>query len=204
MNRFSVRNRMSQVQLAALSGVLEEEFYRERDRELLDFLESDTSETSVRQRLSDVSGILDTKVLDDLTRLGITVESFTALMLLPLVRIAWADGWIQEDERAAILKAAEAENILKGTANYQLLDGWLFERPESKLLEAWTEYAKAVSRTLDTASLEALRKSTLERVHRIADTSGGILGLGIGNRITKNEELALLDIERAFAKQASE
>jgi hypothetical protein len=188
---------MSNVRLQALSSVLEEEFYRDRDRELLEFLKQGPEEGAL-ENLRGISGIQDSKVLQQLVDAGIQFEAFTALMLLPLVRVAWADGWIQEDERQAILKAAEAENILPRSANFQLLDGWLFERPEPKLFEAWTEYAKAMSKELDPSSVAAIKQSTLERARRIADTSGGILGLGVGNRITKNEELAILDIERAF------
>jgi hypothetical protein len=188
---------MTNVRLQALSSILEEEFYRERDRELLEFLNAGP-EDDVLEKLRGVSGIQDTRVLQNLVNLGIKCEAFAALMLLPMVRVAWADGWIQEDERQAILKAAESENIVPGSPNFQLLDGWLFERPEPKLFEAWTEYAKAISKELDPASASTIKQTALDRARRIADTSGGILGLGIGNRITKNEELALLDIERAF------
>jgi hypothetical protein len=191
---------MSQIRLTALSEILEEQFFREHDQELLEFLRSDTEQESIREKLSQLSGITDHRVLDELQRLGVTVESFTALMLLPLVRIAWADGWIQEDERLAILKAAKSEGIEERTPNFLLLERWLLERPEVKLYTAWEEYARAVTKELDMVSLETIKHRTLELARRIADTSGGMLGLGLGNRITKNEEMALLDLARAFER----
>ena len=190
---------MSQDLLAAKSRVLENSFFRERDLGLLAYLRSQTDQT--RNQLAEISKIHDIKVLDDLIRVGITAESFTALSLLPLVRIAWADAEIQDSERAAILQAAETEGISKDSTNYQLLKGWLDDRPDPTLLEAWREYAVELAKELDEASLAAVRRITMDRARRIAELTGGILGLS--HEISKEEERALIDLARAFEKPNS-
>jgi hypothetical protein len=190
---------MSQDLLAAKSRALENSFFRERDLGLLAYLRSQTDQT--RNQLAEISKIHDIKVLDDLIRVGITAESFTALSLLPLVRIAWADAEIQDSERAAILQAAETEGISKDSTNYQLLKGWLDDRPDPTLLEAWREYAVELAKELDEASLAEVRRITMDRARRIAELTGGILGLS--HEISKEEERALIDLARAFEKPNS-
>lgn len=190
---------MSQDLLAAKSRALENSFFRERDLGLLAYLRSQTDQT--RNQLAEISKIHDIKVLDDLIRVGITAESFTALSLLPLVRIAWADAEIQDSERAAILQAAETEGISKDSTNYQLLKGWLDDRPDPTLLEAWREYAVELAKELDEASLAEVRRITMDRARRIAEMTGGILGLS--HEISKEEERALIDLARAFDKPSS-
>ena len=193
--------------LAEKSRVLEEQFFRERDLELLEYLRSQaveneqqtkSSELQLRNQLEEIAPIDEIEVLDELIRVGITAESFVALTLVPLVRVAWADGAIQDRERDAILQAAAAEGITVDSANYRLLEGWLDERPEPALLEAWRDYVMAIARDLDAVSLAAIRRITMDRARRIADLSGGILGLV--NRISKEEDLALIDLARAFDK----
>ena len=190
---------MSQDLLAAKSRALENSFFRERDLGLLAYLRSQTDQT--RNQLAEIAKIHDIKVLDDLIRVGITAESFTALSLLPLVRIAWADAEIQDSERAAILQAAETEGISKDSTNYQLLKGWLDDRPDPTLLEAWREYAVELAKELDEASLAEVRRITMDRARRIAELTGGILGLS--HEISKEEERALIDLARAFDKPNS-
>lgn len=190
---------MSQDLLAAKSRVLENSFFRERDLGLLAYLRSQADQT--RNQLAEISKIHDLKVLDDLIRVGITAESFTALSLLPLVRIAWADAEIQDSERVAILQAAETEGISKDSTNYQLLKGWLDDRPDPTLLEAWREYAVELAKELDDASLAEVRRITMDRARRIAELTGGILGLS--HEISKEEERALIDLARAFDKPNS-
>src|SRR5690606_12231677 len=124
--------------------------------------------------------------------------SFIALGLYPLVRVAWADGSVSEAERDAVLRAAADEGIAEDTPNYQLLQGWLEDCPDSALQEAWQNYARALAQELDATHLATVRNSMLQRARQVADAAGGFLGLG--NRISKAEELALLDLAHAFDK----
>jgi len=189
---------MSQDLLIDISRALEEKFYREKDAELLEYLRSQSDQELVRTELGKASKIADPNLLDDLIRIGVTVESFTAFSLIPLVRIAWADGEVAELERAAILRAAELEQIAPDSASFRLLDGWLKEGPQPIMLDTWRSYARALAKELDAASLATLKNTTLEQARRVAQAAGGFLGLG--NRISKNEELALQDLAYAFDK----
>lgn len=186
--------------LSDISHALDEKFYRAQDAALLEYLRSQADHDQRRVQLAEISQIEDVEVLNSLIKVGVTAESFTALSLYPLVRVAWADGKIDESEREAVLRAAAAEGISVGSKNYQLLQGWLEDRPDAALQEAWQNYARGLARELDAASLAVVRNTTLARVRQVAEAAGGILGLG--NRVSKNEELALQDLAHAFDKPA--
>ena len=80
----------------------------------------------------------------------------------------------------------------------RLLNRWLEERPTEKILDAWRNYAQALARELDEASLEVFRQSTLGRARRVANASGGIFGLG--EKISDNERHVLHDLANALTK----
>lgn len=189
---------MSQDLLVDISRALKEKFFRDKDAALLEYLRSEGNEAKLRTHLAEVSHIHDAAVLDELIRIGVNAESFTAFSLVPLVRVAWSDGEVVDSEREAILKAAEGEGIENTSANYKLLEGWLDNGPEADLLDAWHHYARALARELDDKSLETIRQTTVGRARRIAQSAGGILGFG--NRISKNEERSMFDLAHAFDK----
>ena len=177
-------------------------FFADRDQELLEFLDQvQLGEQQQRQdALQQAAGVKDPEVLARLERLGVGPSAMTAFALLPLVRLAWADTKVSQGEFAALLKASEEDGIVYGTPSYRLLSRWLDERPSESMVEAWIAYAEALSRELDESSLEVLRQATIERAKRIAEASGGILGLG--DRTSHDERNALLDLQRALTKQA--
>lgn len=184
--------------LADISRSLDENFYREKDIALLEYLRSQAEEDNRRAKIAEITQIDDVTVLESLIQVGVTAESFIAFSLYPLVRVAWADGQIAERERDAVLRAAADEGISVDTANYRLLQGWLEDCPGSALQESWQNYARALARELDATNLATIRNSTLTRARKVADAAGGFLGLG--SRINKNEELVLLDLSHAFDK----
>lgn len=186
--------------LADISLALDQKFYQQRDSGLLEFLRSQTNEDEQRERIAEIARIDDVAVLDSLIQAGVRAETFVAFSLYPLIRVAWADGEISENERVAVLRAAADEGITGGSVIYQLLQGWLENRPDSSLEEAWQNYARSLARKLTVSDLASVQHANLSRARQVAEAAGGFLGLG--NRISKNEELALLDLSHAFDKPA--
>ncbi len=175
---------------------LEEEFFLKRDMELIQALREETASKQRKQALADASGIAHDDLLDQLIELDVSSETVAALSLVPLIAVAWADGSIDAKERIAVLDAAEKQGVEKVHPAYQLLEGWLKQKPDAKLLTAWKNQVAALSQTLDEAAKQNLKDDLLGRARAVAETAGGLLGFG--NKVSKSEQTVLDDLEQAF------
>ena len=175
---------------------LEEKFFLARDRELLQSLREKTASKQRRQALTDSSGIDDGELLDRMDELDVGAETLAALSLVPLIAVAWADGNIDQKEREAVLAAAEQKGMEKDHPGYQLLQGWLNRKPDPKLLDVWKSYVSTLSQSLSEPAKNSLKDDLLGRARAVAETAGGLLGLG--NKVSKSEAAALSELEQAF------
>jgi hypothetical protein len=176
---------------------LEENFFAKHNEELLQKLREKTAAQAKKETLSAASGITEDAVLEELISLNISSETLAALSLVPLVEVAWADGSIDMKERNAILRAAEASGLTKENLSYQLIEGWLRERPARKLISAWKAYVSALSKSLSSEAKITLKQDILGRARSVAEAAGGFLGLG--NKISESEKAVLTDLEQAFS-----
>ena len=153
---------MNDVSMAQRKQDLHDAFFQERDQELLDFLQFETEDEEEQERNQQrtIAGISDPIVLAALKQVGVTSASITAFMLLPLVRLAWADSKIQNGEFEFLLQAANDDGIDYGTPAYRLLNRWLEERPTQQMLDAWWKYAQALACELKTAARTRCRAQT--------------------------------------------
>jgi tellurite resistance protein len=176
---------------------LENEFFAEQDKKLLDKMRSELRALEARRQLTQVTGIGEEKVLQDLIDLGIQAEALTAVGMIPMIEVAWADGAIGDDERAKVLKFADANGIKAGTAGHMLLQTWLKRRPDPKLLKSWKAYVAELVKVMPPDSFAKVRDMAWERCNAVARASGGILGVG---KISKAEEAKLAEIAHALRK----
>lgn len=175
---------------------LEEEFFRREDEKLLKKLKEKQAAESVREALGKATGIANPAVLDKLIALEIRPETATALSIVPLVEVAWADGTLDDKEREAVLAHARASGIAPGSAELALLESWLNRRPEPKLLTAWTLTIHGICQELGPAEIAKLKSTLLDRARAVASASGGVLGLG--SKVSSKEAAMLTRLEAAF------
>jgi len=175
---------------------LEEVFFQRENEKVLAHLRAEREQKSHREALASVMAIGDTEVLDQLVSAGIRAETWLAITLVPLIEVAWADREMSAGERVAILKAADEDGIKEGSAARGLIDSWLDQRPTSKVLAAWEGYTEAVIRVLGDAARDALRAQTLDSARRVAEATGGFLG--VRNAVSPAEEKVLEDLAQIF------
>ena len=175
---------------------LENSFFAKQEEKLLAELRSKKQSEVTRQELVETSGIRDEALIGTLVELGIRAETLAALSLAPLVAVAWADGKVDEKERAAILSVAAELGIQPDQVGYRLVEGWLAKRPGGDLMKAWKEYVGGLSGLLGAEQCGALRDDVLRRARAVAEASGGLLGLG--NKISKSEQTVLDELAAAF------
>jgi hypothetical protein len=175
---------------------LEESFFAKENARLVAQMKSQASGRASAAELAEITGLTDQAVLDKLVALGIEVDTWAAISLVPLVEVAWANGKVEAKERSAVLTAAEANGIIPGSPSHQLLDGWLARRPDGRLLEVWGEYIVDLCASLGEGEKEAVKRKVLGRAREVAEAAGGFLGLG--SKISAEEKVALAELAKAF------
>jgi len=174
---------------------MENSFFLQRDKELLDALRKNLESSDGRSQLKSASGIDNDAVIDQLIGIGMQAETIAAIGLIPLVMVAWADHQMDESEINAVLKAATESGMSADSDSYKLVQSWLKTRPGDEVLQAWKNYVAALKTELDAVAVGQLKTSVINRARKVADAAGGFLGMAT----TSSEELAMItDLESAF------
>ena len=174
---------------------LEDAFFRKENERAIQHLREMQQRTTSREGLAKVTGITNQEIIDRLVALGIRPEIVSALAIVPLVEVAWADGSLDAKERQAVLDRAEKSGIAPGTADHDLLRSWLDKKPEPRLLAAWTEMVRGLSEHMSPQELASLKAGLIERAKAVARASGGFLGMGA---VSIAEQNAIDRLESAF------
>jgi hypothetical protein len=185
------------IDLTSAARTLEDAFFAKENARLLEQMRTKARQDERRQALRDVIQIHDDALVDHLLELGLGAEAVLALTLVPLARVAWADGAIQPKERDAILKAAAEQNIAPGSVAHQMLENWLSREPDFRLIEAWRRVTETLWPSLSVEERAELRTSSLERARHVAEAAGGFLGLTSG--ISGRERVVLDEIGELLA-----
>lgn len=190
---------MSEETLADLGKTLADTFCDGLDRKaILEAIRSKTAQPNARDTMVAVWGIEDEAVLAKLIELGVTTETVAAISLTPLVHVAWADGNVDKKERSAVLEAAGRYGLNRGDVSFLLLEGRLGEQPDPALFVTWKSYIRLLGKALDAHTMAILRGEVLAGARKVAEASGGILGLG--SKVSKSELAVLDEMEQVFPR----
>ena len=173
----------------------EEEYFRRKDRELVEKMRLAAEADVSRQAMERTTGIHDPVMLQELEALGFTPDTVSLLPLVPIVQVAWAEGGVSDNERKLIVEFARGRNIPVGSAADQQLSTWLEQRQSEDVFARATRLIRAM---LDhpagqTASLNI--EDLIHRCEEIAEASGGILGF---HKISGEEKALLGRIQSAL------
>jgi hypothetical protein len=166
---------------------LEEEYFRKKDKELIDKMRRAAEAEQARSDMGRRTGISDPELLQQLDALGFSPDTVVLLPLVPVVQMAWAEGGVTAAERNLIVKLARSRGIADGSAADRTLVAWLDDRPGEHV---FAHAARLIRAMLDAPEQRELTADDLvKQAESIAAASGGILGI---NRISA-EERQLLD-----------
>lgn len=182
--------------LSEREKALEDLFFRKESERLLKAMRSRKSREENFSALSAAIGVSAPELVNPLLDLDIREENITALVLVPLISVAWADNQLDDEEKRSILKAKADFGIDPESEAGQLLQVWLDRRPHESLLDAWAAYVGELCRVLDPAERTKLRDDIVSRSHRIASAVGKSF-LRAGGA-TDAEQAVLTKIENAF------
>jgi hypothetical protein len=176
---------------------LEEDYFRKKDRELIEKMRRAAEVENARRDMSAKTGLHDPELLQELQALGFTPETVPLLPLAPVIEMAWAEGGVSDAERKLIAQLARSRGIAEGSAADRQLSDWLARRPDAQVFTR----ARRLIRAMLTGPAQEQGALTadglVEYCEKIAAASGGILGI---NRVS-SEERALLKSLAADLKQ---
>lgn len=170
---------------------LEDEYFRKKDKDLVEKMRQAAAAEQDRQQLAKKSGLDDPDLLRELKDLGFTPDTVGLLLLVPIVQMAWAEGGVSSAERDLIVKLARSRSIAEGSAADRQLLAWLAKKPDPAV---FARAGRLIRAMLDSQSGEAAGLSAGDLVaycEQIAAASGGILGIG---RVSAEEKALLAAI----------
>lgn len=140
----------------------------------------------------------DTELREALARLGIREQDLRAVLLLPLVEVAWADGRVQDTERALILKIARGQGLV-ATPGAEALAKWLEAPPSPEVRQQARQVVVGLVARFQgpTADLGAGMLDTIEaHCEAVARAAGGLFSVAF--TVGEEERAALREIREAL------
>ena len=175
----------------------EEDYFRKRDRELIERMRQAAAAEQSRRDLEAKTGLHDPELVRDLQELGFTPDTVSLLPLVPIVQVAWAEGGVSEAERKLVVQLARARGIQPGSAADQQLTEWLARRPSADVFSRAARLIRAMLDHPGDAAADLSADDLIKYCENIASASGGILGIG---KISAEERATLTQIAAALRK----
>ncbi len=176
---------------------LEEAFFHHINEQLLEEMRTRREHDADFEALAAHLGLHDAGIIEPLLETGVRLENVAALVMAPLVAVAWADRSLDNEERAQLLHDEAELGISVDSPAGRLLAAWLDERPQPRLFEAWAAYVHELSRILPDADRARLRDDVVTRSKRICRAVEKTFLRGGG--ANRAERAVVEQIEAAFA-----
>jgi hypothetical protein len=176
----------------------EEEYFRRKDRELVERMRRDAAAADARKQLETATGIHDPESLKDLEALGFTPHTIALLPLVPVLQVAWAEGGVSLAEREMIVTLARARDIAVGSEADHQLQAWLDSRPSE---ETFRKAGRLIAAMLDHpagAEMQVSADDLIMYCEQIAHASGGLFGYG---KVSAEEKAAIHQIAAQLKKR---
>jgi hypothetical protein len=176
----------------------EDDYFRKRDRELIERMRAAAAADQARRDLEAKTGLHDPELLKDLDELGFAPDTIGLLPLVPVIQVAWAEGGVSDAERKLIVQLARSRGIAAGSAADQQLIEWLDRRPSEDVFKRATRLIRAMLDHPTDAAGTLSADDLIKYSEQIAAASGGILGLG---KVSGEERATLEQIALALKKR---
>jgi hypothetical protein len=178
---------------------LEEDYFRKKDRELIEKMRQASAAEQDRQEMAKKIGFDNPVLLQELKELGFTPDTVSLLPLVPVLRMAWAEGGITGAERDLLVRLARSRGIPEGSEADRQLAAWMTRQPDESVFTRAGRLIRAMldSRSPETSDLSA--DELVEYCERIAAASGGIFGIG---RVSTEEKKLLSSIAEDLKSRA--
>ncbi len=176
---------------------LEDEFFRKVDAQLAERLREQWKHERDVAALKRESRIEDDLVIEEMINAGIQPGMVQAMMLVPAIHVAWANGFVENKERDAVMSAADSIGITAESTTGELLTHWLEKDPGDGLFQAWQDYIIALHDVLDVTAYRHIHVAAVQTARSIAEAAGGVLGI---HSVSVAEERCIKEIDDTFVE----
>jgi tellurite resistance protein len=173
----------------------EEEYFRRKDRELIEKMRHASAAAEARKALEAETGIHEPDMLRDLEDLGFTPDTIPLLPLIPVLQVAWAEKGVSAQERKAIIELARARGIADGSVADHQLHTWLDQRPSDATFRKAMRLIGAMVEHTEEGHMHLTAEELLRFCEKIAHASGGLFGIG---SVSPEEQAAMQQIAAAI------
>jgi len=181
---------------------LEEGYFRKQDAKLLEKLRARATFGELADALRAKLDVDDPALLARLRDLGLTAETGPAVLLAPLVQVAWADGKVAPAERKAVMRIAVDRGLKPGSPAHQQLEQWLDQRPPADLYETAIATIRAGLSVLPLDERDERVRRYVDACKHVAMAAGGFLEIfGMGGEISGDESEVLDAIAQRLHKR---
>jgi hypothetical protein len=153
-------------------------YFDQIEARIIKRLHAEAMSDESREELLRSTGIDDPQLIDELSKLGITVDELIALRFFPLVMVAWAEDNADVEERHVVQAQAGKLGIREDSTAWIVLDTWLRTPPPGIGVDAWKRYTHSVFSKMSTVACERLIELTRDQMTQVAKASGGHFGIG--------------------------
>ncbi len=164
--------------LSDLRKAKEEEYFRKKEQELIEKMRHRALKEQESQELSEFLFVEDAEILSHLQELGYSRDTIFLLFLVPVIHVAWIDGTVTKEERAAIIEIARHRGMERDSPSESMLQDWLSQRPSDEFFERTLRLIRNILETRPKAVLLIREQTLAQYCNAVANASGGFLGFG--------------------------
>jgi hypothetical protein len=171
----------------------EADHFRREDAKLIEKMRERARLDEMAKALAAKLQVDDPELLRRVRDLGLDQDTGAAILLAPLVQVAWAEGQVTEAERTVVLELAASRGVTAGMPAHDKLLEWLRRRPSDALFETAMEVMRRGYALLPAPERDERIKSLVAACRRVAEASGGGLArlLGMGDSVSGDESRVL-------------
>jgi hypothetical protein len=171
----------------------EADHFRREDAKLIEKIRERARLDEMAKALAAKLRVDEPELLRRVADLGLDQDTGAAILLAPLVQVAWAEGRVTEAERTVVLELAASRGVTAGMPVHNKLLEWLRQRPSDAVFETAMEVMRVGFSALPAQERDERIKALVASCRRIAEASGGGLArlLGMGDAVSGDESLVL-------------
>ncbi len=154
----------------------EEKYFIQKEQELIEQLRRRHEIENEIENITHSKDVITDELLRDLQSLGYTHETLSLLYMVPLVYVAWAEGFISDLERKRIFSIAQSRGIQENSRTHSQLNNWLDEQPTEEFFQKSLGIIQTLLHALPPDEEEKEKRELIAECHQVAEVSRNLWG----------------------------